>query len=110
MDAAAAGRVAVQRRAPVVTEATTGGSPLFAPVADDSNKVLLEAIPPLQVGCLPACLCLLFAARYCQQPSTIASKAGQWDMARIPHRASKLALGAALLASTSRLLDPSAAC
>lgn len=57
MDAAAAGRAAVQRRAPPTSEATTlpGGSPLFTPVADDSNKVLLEAMSPLQVGCPPAC-------------------------------------------------------
>ena len=47
----------MQRRAPPTSEATTlpGGSPLFAPVADDSNKVLLEAMSPLQVGWLPAC-------------------------------------------------------
>lgn len=56
VDAAAAGRAAVQRRAPPATEATTlpGGPLLFAAVADDGNKVLVEAIPPLQVGCLPA--------------------------------------------------------
>lgn len=47
----------MQRRAAPTSEATTlpGGSPLFAPVADDSNKVLLEAMSPLQVGCLAAC-------------------------------------------------------
>lgn len=56
VDAAAAGRAAVQRRAPPVTEAATvpGGPPLLAAVADDGNKVLVEAIPPLQVGYLPA--------------------------------------------------------
>ncbi|KAL3157712.1 hypothetical protein ABBQ32_012143 [Trebouxia sp. C0010 RCD-2024] len=50
VDAAAAGRAAVQRRAPPVTEAATvpGGPPLLAAVADDGNKVLVEAIPPLQ--------------------------------------------------------------
>lgn len=56
VNAVAAGRAAVQRRAPPVTEAAPlpGGSPLFTPIADDGNKVLVEAIPPLQVGCLPA--------------------------------------------------------
>ena len=63
VDAAAAGRAAVQRRASPVTEATTlpGVSPLFAAIGDDGNKVLVEAIPPLQVGYL-ACT-LLFLAR-----------------------------------------------
>lgn len=51
VDASAAARAAVQRRAPSGTEATTlpGGSPIFAAVADDVNKVLLEAMQPLQV-------------------------------------------------------------
>ncbi len=50
---AAAARAAVQRRAPPGSEATTlpGGSPIFAAVTDDSNKVLHEAMPPLQVSC-----------------------------------------------------------
>ncbi|DBA82705.1 TPA: hypothetical protein ACH3X1_006940 [Trebouxia sp. C0004] len=50
VDMAAAARAAVQRRTPSGTEATTlpGGSPIFAAVTDDSNKVLHEAMPPLQ--------------------------------------------------------------
>ena len=55
VDMAAAGRAAVQRRAPPGTEAVAlpGGSPIFAAVIDDGNKVLQEAMPPLQVsGCL----------------------------------------------------------
>ncbi|KAA6425225.1 MAG: hypothetical protein FRX49_04720 [Trebouxia sp. A1-2] len=50
VDMAAAARAAVQRRAPPGSEATTlpGGSPIFAAVTDDINKVLHEAMPPLQ--------------------------------------------------------------
>ncbi|KAL0052582.1 hypothetical protein WJX82_004239 [Trebouxia sp. C0006] len=50
VDMAAAARAAVQRRAPPGSEATTlpGGSPIFAAVTDDTNKVLHEAMPPLQ--------------------------------------------------------------
>ena len=53
VDMAAAARAAVQRRAPPGSEATTlpGGSPIFAAVTDDINKVLHEAMPPLQVSC-----------------------------------------------------------
>jgi len=53
VDMAAAARAAVQRRAPPGSEATTlpGGSPIFAAVTDDTNKVLHEAMPPLQVSC-----------------------------------------------------------
>ena len=57
VDASAAVRAAVQRRAPPGTEATAlpGGSPIFAAVPDDVNKVLQEAVAPLQVSFAHTC-------------------------------------------------------
>ena len=54
VDLAAAARAALQRRAKPGSEATTlpGGAPIFAAVPDDGNRVLQEAMPPLQVSCL----------------------------------------------------------
>ena len=51
VDQAAATRAAVQRRAPPGTEATAlpGGSPIFAAAVEEGNKVLQEAMAPLQV-------------------------------------------------------------
>lgn len=56
VDLAAAGRAALQRRAKPGSEATTlpGGAPIFAAVPDDGNRVLQEAMPPLQVSCFHA--------------------------------------------------------
>lgn len=44
---AAAGRAAIQRRAPPTSEAAAlpGGLPVFAAVADEGNKILQEAAP-----------------------------------------------------------------
>ena len=61
VDPAAANRAAVQRRAQPGTEAAAlpGGSPIFAAAADEGNKVLHEAMPPLQVGpplLIPRCM------------------------------------------------------
>ena len=54
VDLAAAARAAQQRRAKPGSEATTlpAGSPIFTAVPDDGNRVLQEAMPPLQVSCL----------------------------------------------------------
>lgn len=54
VDLAAAGRAAIQRRAPPTSEAAAlpGGLPIFAVVLDEGNKVLQEAAP---IGLLQVC-------------------------------------------------------
>lgn len=71
MDLVAAGRAAIQRRAPPVSEAVAlpGGLPVFAAAADEGNKVLQEAAPIglLQV-CNAACSIALHSVLLCPAP------------------------------------------